>query len=123
MHTRDIRWLAGFLEGEGSFTVNRGVYPRVTVASTDLDVLQHAASILGGNVLGPRKCGNLPHHKDDYHVSVNGKYAIAWMLTLYPLLGKRRRRRIYHLVRYWQKHSEVPLKDRPQFLDYEKVAS
>ena len=48
----DLMWLAGLLEGEGSFLMARNIvagkvyrYPKITVNMTDRDVIEHAAEV------------------------------------------------------------------------------
>lgn len=62
MTNGELRWLAGWLEGEGTFVVTygttRGVrYRRVRVngTSTDHDVLVYVKSLAGGRIYGPYK--------------------------------------------------------------------
>lgn len=86
---KDIIWLAGFLEGEGSFMYCRGTrsQPQLRVSSVDMDIMQKAARILHSKIEGPYQYG----HKPFFVIRVHSCNAIAWMMTLYILMGKRRR--------------------------------
>jgi hypothetical protein len=64
MSETELAWLAGWLEGEGSFVVTSGKsprndkrYPRIRInaTSTDLDVLEHVKTLAGGRINGPYK--------------------------------------------------------------------
>ena len=96
MKLTDIAWLAGLLEGEGYFALNRGKYPTITLSMTDEDIVVKAASLMGAKI---NRSGNL------WIAHINGAYAIQWMMTLYSLLGKRRRERVFEVIRYWKEHA------------------
>jgi hypothetical protein len=105
---KDIAWLAGLLEGEGSFHYKKSKprdktywYPIVLCQMTDPDVLEKAASILGVKVFGPYKKNN-PNAKDAWAVFINGKYAVALMMTILPFMGERRTNKILELIAYWK---------------------
>lgn len=62
MSETELAWLAGWLEGEGTFVVTSGVsprngkrYPRIRInaVSTDRDVLEHVVGLAGGRINGP----------------------------------------------------------------------
>jgi len=72
----------------------------IAIRMTDEDVIAKAAKLLG------RKYNHYkqkdPRLKDTYDIKMGGKYAIGLALTLFPLLGKRRRARIQSMVKYWR---------------------
>ena len=104
---RDIVWLAGFLEGEGFFTLVDGKGLLMAADSTDRDVVEHAAKIIGmPKIYGPYGNGiskntGVPH-KLKYRVQANGKRAASWMMTLFPLMGTRRREQMKVCLRAWR---------------------
>lgn len=71
---------------------------------TDADTVQTAATLLGGVAKGPflypshQKAGKKPL----YEVNIYGQFAIAWMMTLYPLLCARRQQRIQEVIERWR---------------------
>jgi len=88
-------WLAGLLEGEGSFdfqcrtSENRNGRIRIQLATTDYDVAERVAYMLGVKVNGPYKqsgIGKLP----TYRVMKSGVRIFPLWSRLYPLMGKRR---------------------------------
>jgi hypothetical protein len=102
---RNIRWLAGLLEGEGCFTyyfhkTNGCFQVGISLGMTDLDVVQHAAAILGSTVTFVRQ--DLRSTKKFYRTDCHGPRAIGWMQTLYPLMGIRRRAKIADCVTSWK---------------------
>lgn len=93
-----IRWLAGVLEGEGSFmsgAPSRPNSPRIQVTMTDEDVIVRIANILGVryNALH-RSTDGEKAWKQAYFICWRGKRALEWMRKLYPLMGARRQAQI-----------------------------
>lgn len=102
--TSDLYWLSGLLEGEGCFryVANSGyVYPKVILKMTDLDVVEKAAGFLGSKIhkdyLKPTE-----NHKQAYVTTLTGAKAAGWMMTLYSLMGDRRRSKIYQILSKWK---------------------
>lgn len=92
----ELYWLAGFLEGEGSFmkgppsAPNR---PTISMVSTDLDVAERVARLLGVNYIQHTRPTN-KKWKKQYSVLLRGAKAVAMMELLRPLMGERRRQQI-----------------------------
>lgn len=107
---KEIYWLAGILEGEGSFCIARdSKYPKqrrfsISVVSTDRDVIERSSTILCGyeRVSG---CSSNVGYKQVYQIHLTGKEAIAWMMTLYPLMSKRRKAKIKEVITEWKNYS------------------
>lgn len=95
MSRDDLLWLAGLLEGEGSFDLHRGKYPRIRLGMTDRDVVGRAATLLGGRVrlsLKPKP------NKATWHVEVSGAKATEAMAWVLPHMGARRSARIAEIL-------------------------
>ena len=107
MTKADLHWLAGLLEGEGSFFVaysrNGGhQYPhaRIEVSMTDKDVIQRAAKLLGATYrLQKWSTAATRHYKPIWKSSVYSANAVSHMLRLAPLMGRRRKRKIADVLR------------------------
>ena len=95
----EIAWLAGLLEGEGCFTFSKG--PDVVLKMTDKDVVERAASLMGAKVIA-RDPKNIKW-KRTYCASIHGYQAIAWMLTIYPFMGERRKEKIIENIGQMEK--------------------
>lgn len=101
----DLHWLAGLLEGEGSFVNCRHKYPGgreyeqfvIQVCMTDKDPVEKVGRMLGG-VTSEQK-HRTKANKPVYRTAVQGARAIGWMQTLYPLMGVRRRAKIAECIR------------------------
>jgi hypothetical protein len=91
----ELHWLAGLLEGEGSFMTgppSSPGLPVIAVNMTDLDVMARVGRIFGRKVqaLKPRNV----RWRTSYQVRVNGGAAVHWMTLLRPLMGWRRQAQI-----------------------------
>src|SRR5258706_4559583 len=92
----DQAWLAGLLEGEGSFCIQRSdgnSYPLIKVEMSEADIVRRAAELMGAPSLqtrAPRKA----HWRTTYVAAVAGERAAVWMRSLAPLMGDRRSRSI-----------------------------
>ena len=111
MNLNNLRWLAGLLEGEGCFHFNPnrrsvGSYIWIKLAMTDKDVVEKAATIMGCNVQGPyiRKGTT---YKPVYVATLYGRYAVAWMMTLYQLMGTRRKEAIHKILIHYKTSAEL----------------
>lgn len=87
----DLLWLAGLLEGEGSFDAHRGKYPRIRLAMTDRDVVGRAASLMGAEF---RLSLHPAPAKATWHTEISGERAAEIMREILPFMGTRRSQRI-----------------------------
>lgn len=102
MDVKDIFWLAGLLEGEGHFMSDpKGSLARIKLEMTDKDVIEHAAELMGIRNVGAARKSN-PKHNTTYYFYVCGAKAAGWMMTIFSLMGKRRRRTIKNVLCHWQ---------------------
>lgn len=100
MDAKDIYWLAGLIEGEGSFTFlqnNKNKIPVVSVSMIDEDVIKRVAIIFKTNVTYTVSGGSLM-----YNTRIRGNIAIQWMMTLYSLMGSRRKTKIREIMKFWK---------------------
>src|SRR6266542_691602 len=93
--THELHWLAGLLEGEGSFMAGPPSNPRMPVISvhmTDEDVMARLGRIFARKVymVMPRN----PRWRTTYQVRVQGGNAVRWMTLMRPLMGARRQAQI-----------------------------
>lgn len=96
----EVAWLAGLLEGEGSFLdapPSSPRSPRLVVSMTDLDVIERVAKCFGVSyVKNDRR--NPDRWKTCYVVKISGTRAMAMMKLLYPYMGQRRRQKIDEIL-------------------------
>ena len=103
MNESDFYWLCGLLEGEGSFMKgppSRPQYPVLSITSTDEDVIQRVASLLGVSYCRVTK--RREHWKQSYSLRIHGKRAVDLMLRLRPHMSGRRREQIDAAVASYQ---------------------
>lgn len=115
MTETELHWLAGWLEGEGSFVVTSGVsprngkrYPRIRIngVSTDHDVLRHVQRLAGGTVNGPytRTAGGGKQYWT-WTLSTH-KTALPLLVKLKPLMvAERRRSQVSNAIEAAQKYA------------------
>lgn len=100
----DAMWLAGLLEGEGSFVCDSmngrsRPRPRIALQMTDEDIVGRAASLLGARVWGPYK--KKSPRKPVWATAVTGPKAVEWMRILCPYMGERRQLKIREIISAW----------------------
>ena len=96
----DIYWLSGLLEGGGTFFIRpNGTSPMIKVAMKDKDVIKRVQFMLGGNYAFIESCVN---NSPFYTYQIFGLLSVQWMMTLYSLVGERRRVRILEILNLWK---------------------
>jgi hypothetical protein len=108
MVAADVAWLAGLLEGEGTFTLSKqrvggkshrrteGLLPRVQLCMTDEDVVHRAYIVTGvGTFSGPNIPKSRGENKPSWTWAVNRfGQVIAIMRIVLPFMGVRRTEQI-----------------------------
>lgn len=100
MTAGDVKWLAGYLEGEGTFCgiPSHGKrIPFVGAASTDRDVILRVRRLVGVGYVCPYQPGSLGW-KTQYKWGVGRENARRVMRLVLPHTGKRRSARIRQLL-------------------------
>jgi len=123
---RDIKsivWLAGYLEGEGSFSSadNRGARVfKIQVGSTDEDVMRRVCNIIYSEYKNLHRHGhgirNGYARKEMKSANVQGALAIGWMMTIYSLMGTRRKARIREIINEWKLYEGRKFSGKPYYL-------
>jgi hypothetical protein len=95
----ELHWIAGLLEGEGTFfpgSPSAPRYPVLALQMNDEDVVLRVATMFGRKPIRsrPRKS----HWRPTFHVRITGTKAVAWMVAIHPLMGERRRAQIARAV-------------------------
>jgi hypothetical protein len=88
-----VFWLAGLLEGEGSFmrgAPSAPAYPIIACRMTDLDTVELVAAAFGTSVQAIEK----GRHKTEFAASLRGSRAAELMRLLRPMMSLRRQRAI-----------------------------
>jgi len=97
----DLGWIAGFLEGEGTFgrykTNGKHAYARVVCGSSDLDQIERLQTLLGGvgTIHKTKVREGREHHKPFWNWQLSaGKQAEGVMRLVYPHMSPRRQGQI-----------------------------
>ena len=103
-------WLAGILEGEGSFIITksgRNRYPCISLGMTDYDIIERVGDVWGKNPSGPYsyKCQSGKQQTPYWYVRVSGKEAVKWINRILPFMGNRRRVKIRELLTIWKQRT------------------
>ena len=134
MRASDRHWLAGLLEGEGSFVAgppSRPNAPQIALQMCDEDVVERVSALLGTRYYECR--ARKLHHKVSWGVHLRGERAVHLMLKLRPLLGQRRREQIDRAIashapdpRHWSKRKRPTTKQmlvlRKKKWSYRRIA-
>lgn len=110
----DVAWLAGLLEGEGTFYVNytnarRYNYPKIAVNMTDQDVIARAAALFGTSIY------TMPMYtegKQQWKAQCSGERAARWMRRLRPYLGERRGAKVDEILAAYDQREPAQIKRR-----------
>lgn len=94
----DLAWVAGLLEGEGSFC-SVGDVASVQMVSTDADVIATVHRITGLGNVGTVKRKIKPKHSPQRYWRVTRQADVRLLLeALLPLMHRRRANQIYPLM-------------------------
>lgn len=100
----NVQWVAGLLEGEGSFfTQTNSASPRVACSMTDLDVLEKLRMSVGRGSIHPIT-KRQSHWKDAWIFTARGRDAEAIMDAIYPYMGKRRQAKISEVLKFYREN-------------------
>ena len=112
--TRDIIWLAGLIEGEGSFlwhstgAGNGSYHPVVTIGMTDKDIIERVSRIWELTSVRINRYQKRPQCKDMWRTTLTGSRAIGWMMMLYQFMGIRRKAKIREIIGNWKQIPGYP---------------
>lgn len=97
MEPLDVAWLAGILEGEGSFLKgppSAENQPRISIQMTDHDVVLRVSNLFDVQYICTTSDKRSPKWKTAFRTSIKGSKAIALMKILHPFMGARRQEQI-----------------------------
>lgn len=100
---KDVCWLAGILDGEGSFCTLSAKKRLVAICCqmTDRDSIARIAFHFRSSYKLVKRRGVPAHYKPIYATQVSGMRAIAIMRRLYPHLCERRRGQVEDTIANW----------------------
>jgi hypothetical protein len=102
----DLKWIAGFLEGEGSFSgkvKNRNFpQPRVQVSQMQKWTLEKLNSFIPGTIYPVYAKNKKWGSKHYWSWSLNFLNSVCLMMTIYPLMSPKRQEQIRESLTYWK---------------------
>lgn len=115
MTEEQIQWVAGILEGEGSFSFSKTKMEggkskrklRIRLSMTDFDIVHRVMSIAAPGTSIRREERSAQTFKDGYNrkdayiLSISGFAAERVMRDILPFMGHRRRERIIECLASW----------------------
>jgi hypothetical protein len=120
----ELHWLAGLLEGEGTFMTGPPSSPRMPILAvnmTDEDVMARLGRIFNRKVQVVR--ARNVRWRTSYQLRVQGSDAVRWMHLLRPLMGSRRQAQIDRAVASYAPRPVAILDDESASLALSALAS
>jgi hypothetical protein len=96
LQVTDINWIAGFLEGEGSFVKTKGSIALQAVQARP-ELMDKLKFLLGGTT-----CISHQYGRDYYRWTLVGSNAAGLMMTLYSLMSSYRKGQIKKALQFWR---------------------
>lgn len=80
MKDTDAAYIAGIIDGEGTITLTRmhtkeNRRPVISIASTDLELLDHIKGVTGGTITKKRNYSPM-HHKNSFTITLKSKECV-----------------------------------------------
>lgn len=99
----NIAWLAGLLEGEGYFALQKNgnyLIPRIQLTMTDKDIVERAAAFIG--TTAKAQPPSTPNRKPTWRLTLAKRSILEPLLKeLLPYMGKRRQTRIKEMLNFY----------------------
>ncbi len=110
---QELHWLAGLLEGEGSFMLgppSSPHQPKIALQMTDIDVVERVARLWHVSVFEINRDRNKSKGWKSYYMChIRGAGAVKWMKILQPLVGERRQEQIRKALTCYENKSLAKL--------------
>jgi hypothetical protein len=110
----EIGWIAGFLEGEGCFQVlgRKNKTPRIDTCQVDIGPIDRLHDRFGGHMWQEDRGGVYGRYTGNrqplWKWYITGSPAIQIMMTIWPLVGIKRREEIEKVIAIWKDANAVP---------------
>lgn len=101
-NVEEIAWLAGLLEGDGSFQLQKNGpttrIPRIVLSMLDFDVVERISKIFGSNITKDKT----PKGKTMFKTAIARTLVVEPLLKeLYPHMGLRRKEQINKMLNWY----------------------
>lgn len=98
LRLEDLHWIAGFLEGEGTFCRCGGTI-NVSVSQVQKEPLERLFNFLGGNIICVTP--NNPNRKTYYKWDIFGETAEILIKTVFSLMSPKRKNKISEVLSWY----------------------
>ena len=95
-----IIWAAGFLEGDGCFTLVKGKYLCVTVDQVNPEPITDLVRWFGGNLY--HRARKNTKKKEIYTWTLTRQDGAALMMTIYSFMSEKRKSQIKKCLKVWR---------------------
>jgi hypothetical protein len=114
LSTLQIGWIAGILEGEGSFGLtNNKTTPCIWLGMTDKDTVEKLRDLIDPSQdISISEDNRKDTYKPVYRLTLNNKRAVGWMMTIYSLMSERRKAKIRECLTAWKQFKPDESKSR-----------
>src|SRR5271167_1416346 len=113
MTNDELNWIAGWLEGEGTFYIGKnGTAAIIQAFSTDRDVIEYAVKLCGAkkvHYIKPRKHPNGWMSSEGWRLHLESEDAISLMKQIHPLMCQRRKEKISEVLSAWENRPNRPI--------------
>lgn len=106
-----LLWFSGLFEGEGSFSFYKEKARKITLTSTDRDVLERIVENFGGVIIKPKK--RKEHWKQEYVWYIDKHQAYIIVIQMLPYLCERRSKRGNEWIESYLKETKI-LKEKEE---------
>ena len=101
LRIEDLYWVAGFLEGEGSFCRCGGTI-QVSASQVEKDPIDRLSKLFNGNVLYAERDHSInPTWSNYYRWCVYGENAELIMKAIFPIMSPKRKNKISELLSWY----------------------
>jgi hypothetical protein len=110
----EIGWIAGFLEGEGYFTLvgSKRKTPRIEATQVDITPIDRLYDRFGGKMWQESRGGTFGRSRGNrqplWKWYANPSESIQIMMTIWSLVGTKRREEIEMVIAAWKDAETVP---------------
>lgn len=103
---KDLGWVAGFIEGEGTFGW-AGYSPMIQAMQLQREPVERLKSLCGGNVCALKRPDRYSTPEGIYHRwHIYGDKAIGLLKAIYPLLSPRRKEQAKEVYTKWYRREQ-----------------
>jgi hypothetical protein len=108
-----IAWIAGILEGEGSFIIRPNGGILICCTMTDFDVLERIQKSVGGSIYTHRR-KQKEYHKSSWTWNIYGEKAYTLTKQILPYLLSRRSEKAYKMMKTYENSNRVKAKNNQE---------